>query len=122
MYTLNKLDIPTPYQGEPYDSIKKIILTKELLGPDVDKAELKVIGFIEGQMPSLVATQTYKLREDKQLISHDKDAHQNIERIRFELPNEQNDELIIPGANINAGTSSVNSSPDIDGMNWENNF
>ena len=56
MYTLNTLDIPTPYQGQPYDSIKKIILTKELLGPDVDKAELKVIGFIEGQMPSLVAT------------------------------------------------------------------
>ena len=56
-YTLNKLDIPTPYQGQPYDGTNnKIFLTKELLGPDVDKAELKVIGFIEGQMPSLVAT------------------------------------------------------------------
>ena len=88
-YTLNKLDIPTPYQGQAYDGTNnKIFLTKELLGPDVDKAELKVIGFIEGQMPSLVATKTYTLREDKQIILLQK-GQENIERIQFELPTEQ---------------------------------
>lgn len=66
-YTLNKEDIPTPYQGQPYDiSIPslQIKLTKEVLGPGVNKAELKVIGFREGKMPSLVATRTYILKED----------------------------------------------------------
>ena len=66
-------------------------------------------------MPSLVASKTYTLREDKQLIPLQK-GHQNIERIQFELPKEQEIGFSIPGAN--AGTSSVNSSPDIDGMNW----
>ena len=80
-YTLNKEEIPTPYQGQLYDSKYdqfKIILSRELLGPNIDKVELKVIGFIEGHMPSLVATKTFKLRNDISPINLQKDAHDAI--------------------------------------------
>ena len=46
-YTLNKAEIPTPFQGEHYDISTGwgLKLTKELLGPDCTKAEIKVISF-----------------------------------------------------------------------------
>lgn len=83
-YTLNKEEIPTPYQGESYDPdhVRKIILSKELLGPNCDKAELKVIGFVEGRLPSLVAVKTYQLRADKPTIDLQEKA-QHIVRPQF---------------------------------------
>ena len=66
-YTLNKAEIPTPFQGEHYDISTGwgLKLTKELLGPDCTKAEIKVISFRIGQLPSFVAVKTYKMVDNK---------------------------------------------------------
>ena len=69
-YTLNKAEIPTPFQGEHYDIATGwgLKLTKELLGPDCTKAEIKVISFRIGQLPSFVGIKTYKMVANKNPI------------------------------------------------------
>lgn len=85
-----------------------------MLGPGVNKAELKVIGFREGKMPSLVATQTFILKEGVPVVPLSGAAR--VERPDF-VPFEQkeDDGFLLPG--VNQGTSSVTSSPgDLGGM------
>ena len=119
-YTLNKEEIPTPFQGEFYDPSNglSLLLTRELLGPNCSKAEVKVIGFRVGQLPSFVAVKTFKMVPGKELIDL-KDGELGMMRPTFDLKN------VTLVSNLsemfqqnNGGTSSITSSPDVEAMGF----
>ena len=70
-YTLNKAEIPTPFKGEHYDHKIpdfRVVLSKDVLGAGCTTAEIKVIAFKMGQLPSFVAVKTYKMVPGKEII------------------------------------------------------
>ena len=56
--------IPTPFQGQLYDYGAKIRLTREFVeAQESTTIELKVIGVVEGMIPSEVSSHTFEVKE-----------------------------------------------------------
>jgi len=64
MFTINKEEIPTPFEGQILnDKDARITLSKELIGADCKFVEIKVIAVTQEKLPSEVAYKRYEIRE-----------------------------------------------------------
>ena len=63
LFTLNKAEIPTPFDGQRIQSGGRFNLTRELLD-GAQQADFKVIAVIDDMLPSQVAQWTFELKEN----------------------------------------------------------